>query len=242
MSVKDQNKALSNFIADYSVKHNCQYTLKALQAITEISPLMNDKVEIDNYLNHCLSIAKMLIELNVPFSSHDMDVALASTLTHTLTKNIKPFSYSMLKKYEFCDEIITVLKTITIKEFYNEEEVKAFYDKLKKNKIALIVRLFERSNLVERLHIETLTRAKYQISETKKLFFPMGVYAKEHYPEFTPAINIIMAKMRSLIFLSEILMNRFAVVEEELNDEIINLQEENARIRAAISRLEKKPE
>ncbi|MCF0262498.1 MAG: hypothetical protein HUK23_06270, partial [Sphaerochaetaceae bacterium] len=39
-----------------------------------------------------------------------------------------------------------------------------------------------------------------------------------------------------------VLILRFAVVEAELNDEIINLQEENARIRAAISRLEKKPE
>lgn len=238
MTEFEDNISMMKLLEDYSSRKGYVYTPAAIKAYTDYKDSIDDQSLADTYLNRCLNIAKMIVNLHVKLSSLEKDMALAATLLHSLYKHTKFDDFrAAMASYGIGPEVCEIVEIITINDINSDDERILFYDRIRGNKIALVVRLFERSNLVERLHIESIAKSKYQIAETKKYFFPMCIFAKEKYPELAPSISIIMEKMRSLIFVSEILMARFERKEKELNDQILFLKEENSRIRGMINQL-----
>lgn len=235
---KNTTKELKEIIQSYVSESGLVQTGLALQILEDYSPLIKEQSEVDYYQHNCLSVAMMLIDLHLPLSTEEKDYAYASAILHTISKHVEPldFGKEMKEKYNLAEEVIEIVDLITIKksDFNNLD---SFYGRMEFNKLAILVRLTERSNLVERLYTKSGWNAKLQIIETKTYFLPMCIYAKEHYPELIQPISILMEKMRCLMDVAEILMDKFEVQTSEMRDEILRLKEENARIRVIIKKL-----
>lgn len=227
-------KTIQHYIAELQLKE----TALALQILEDYSPLIKEQEEVDYYQHNCLSIAVMLIDLHLPLTLEEQDYCFASAILHTISKHaeIHDFGKEMKEKYGLSDRVIEIVDLITIKKT-DFNDLDSFYGRMEFNKLALLVRLTERSNMVERLYTKSDWNAKLQILETKTYFLPMCIYAKEHYPELIQPISLLMEKMRCLMDVAEILMNKFELQQNEMHDEILRLKEENARIRVIIKKL-----
>lgn len=235
-----RSQDLSEQLMAYAQKHDLKNTVASLSIIRKYSKLVKNKSKIPYYLANCQGTAKMLSEINLPFDTTELDYALSAALLHTISKHVSTINFEreMTAIYGIDPRICEIVKMITLNGQTSDEELTAFYDQIKTDRIALIVRLTERSNLVERLSEVTALKAKVQISDTKRYFFPMCVYAKIHYPELTPAIAVLMEKMRNLMDVAEILIEQFDQREKDLSRDILELLEENTRIRSLIAKLE----
>lgn len=193
-----------------------------------------------NYYKHCMSICRMLIDLHVPITKEEEDLILAAAICHVLPKKIAfpEKGRELVTTYHLDPQVYEILEINNRRAFHTEDEVREFYANIEKNKLALLVKLVDRGNLVEQLYDLAIWDARRYIRETRNYFFPMCIYAKEHYPELTPMISILMEKMRSLIEVADILSSRYEIRETALSNEILSLHEENARIRGIIHQLE----
>lgn len=75
------------------------------------------------------------------------------------------------------------------------------------------------------------------IDETKRFFLPMCSYGRKHYPELLPTIELLQDKIISLTQASVILVDRYDTRERQLQQELQQLQEENARLKSIFDRL-----
>lgn len=238
------------FIERYAKEKNLLYTAVALSLVQSVLSIaaetMADKHNAPEryqvYFQHSLSICRMLIDLHIPLKKEEEDIILAAAICHVLPENRTEVNFENLDekltgKYHLDPAITEIIKLITREDGMTEEEQKLFYERIKRNKLALLVRLADRGNLVERLHGLSSWSAREYISETRKYFFPLCIYAKEYYPELTGPVSIMMEKMRCHIEASEILLNRYETREMELTKEILALKEENARIRSTIRKM-----
>lgn len=187
------------------------------------------------YLDHAIAISWMLMDLMFPLSAEEEDCMLTAALCHILPELFCDIDVkSECRNVGLEDRIANIILLITRKDGMSEEQTACHYENLKEDKLALFIRLVDRSNLIEYLHGISQIEAKAYINETKKYFLPICIYAKEQYPMFRGQISVIMEKMRTLIQVMEILFARYELEENALNDEILNLTEENARLRAII--------
>lgn len=187
------------------------------------------------YFEHAIAIAWMLMDLTFPLSKEEEDCMLTAALCHILPELFYDIDVkSECKRVGLDERIANIILLITRKDGMDEEQTACHYENLKKDKLALFIRLVDRSNLVEHLYGISQIQAKAYINETKKYFLPICIYAKEQYPQFRGQISIVMEKMRTLIQVMEILFARYELEENALNDEILNLTEENSRLRTII--------
>lgn len=194
------------------------------------------------YFQHCLSVSRMLIDLHLPVSKEEEDYVIAAALCHILPENDSFVTFENLEemlswKYLLSSKITEIVRLITRKDGMSEENKKVFYEQIQKNKLALLVRLADRGNLVEQLYGLNSWSAHEYIHETRNFFFPMCIYAKEYYPDIVGPVSVLMEKMRCLIEVSEILLDRYEKREQQLSQEILALKEENSRIRGMIRSL-----
>jgi len=128
-------------------------------------------------------------------------------------------------------QVIAYVQEITRFDHLAEDEVENYYRTLAKDRLLLMIKMVERSNLIEHLCDMTADEAKTFMWETKRHLFLLCLDGKETYPEFENAFGNIMEKMRGLIQVMDILYKKYDAEEDELYDEIWSLTEENARIR-----------
>lgn len=203
------------------------------QALTYIGEHLNSSFEV--YFRRRLSVCRMLMDIHLPLSLDQLDTVVAVAISHYLPVDIIPHSHDKILSDIFSKnpnvaEILSILKH----KDYND---KSYYSRLIKNPYALIIRLCERGVLVETLYEWSNQDARRFIRETREHFFPMCIYAKEHYPEFLGPVSILMEKTRNLIMANEVMLNRFEDSENSMNMEILTLQEENADLKAMISEI-----
>lgn len=189
----------------------------------------------DVYYRRRLSVCRMLIGLHLPVDAELLDILLAAALCHSLPGDSVPYDHAVTLGDMFaCEprvgEILSVLR-------YTGE---GYFDNLLHNRYALLIRLTERGVLVESLYEWPAADALRYIRETREHFFPMCIYAKEHYREFLGAVSILMEKTRNLTLANEALLKRYEDAENALNSEALSLREENAAIRAMMMELEEK--
>lgn len=191
------------------------------------------------YYAHSLEIARMLIDLDVPLSREETDLVIAAGLCHVLIELIRfeKGGQELIEAFHLDPRVLQIIQLITRNDPLSEEEQRRFYLRIQENKLAILARLADRGNLVERLHTMTIWTAQEYVHETRTYFFPMCIYAKEHYPELASVVGILMEKMRYMIEVADILTNRFREHENTLTKEILELKEENARIRSLLKKL-----
>lgn len=219
----------------YAQAGQLQNTLKALPLVQDLvfrtGGMSNSPFEdAVTKLRHCLAMARILIDLHIPVEREEEDILLASALCHIL-----PASSELFQSEGILDpRVFETIRLIRLGDAMNDEKLAAYTARVQENRLALLLRLADRGNLVEQLHSFSGWSTRRYIYETRNFYLPMCVYGKEHYPDLIAPVSILMEKMRSLTEVAEILLGRYEARETELTREILDLQEENARIRDAI--------
>ncbi len=231
-------------VEEYAIEHQLINTLIALYAVRGIysGNHMAETVERNGqtykvpYVSHCLDVCKLLMDLRIPLSQYELDIILAAALCHGLIANIyfSERGREMVTIYHLDPRVYEIMQLVTKRRYHSETDRLKFFDELQRDCLALLVRLSDRSNYVEKLYNIPIWRAREYIHETRTYYFPMCFYAKENYPELAAIFSIFLEKMRTLLEVTDIMVGRFEQREIELSNEILSLKEENARIRGII--------
>lgn len=190
------------------------------------------------YFCHCLSVCQMLINLHLPLTEEEEDITLAAALCHDLMVYL-PFpehGEEMTAKYHMHPRIGQIMGLIYEGNCTISSDYDALFERVQQDKLALLVRLSDRGNIVEELYNVSTWKAHEYIHDTRIHYLSMCIYAREHYPELDTVVGILQEKIRELTEATEIFVTRYENREKELTNRILALKEENARMRTLIRR------
>lgn len=232
------------FIQDYASNHELFNTSLALPIVRSLlsGTYRGYKTRRDGtklkrpYMYHILSVTRMLINLNLPLTHDEEDILLASALCHDLKTNVSlPLKgQEMHDKYLLDQRIVDIMMLIYTGDCISEDDFSRVFKAVRQNRLALMIRLADRGNIVEELYNFSLWRMQEYIHETRTYYLPMAIYAREFYPEFDPAVGILQSKMHDLIASTDIFITRYHNRQKELSEKILLLEEENARMRSVL--------
>lgn len=185
------------------------------------------------YVIHCLLVCRMLVDLKVPLSHEEEDIVLASALCHDMLEDLHfdEGGTELITKYHLDPRVYDTVRLVTKRKDFTLEEEQAHFHGIEANKLAMLVKLSDRSHNVEDLYNRSAWKVHEYIDETRNYFMPMCEYGLEHYPELTQIIQIFKDKIVSLTEASEILVDRCEAREQELLKQLNALKEENRRLR-----------
>ena len=205
----------------YAASHNYRLTRAALEEIRGTHMDADAPAAmVSEYLIHGLSMAWLLIELRLPVTDAELDLMLSASVLHIL---VEMYGETGMDDSTAPEEVRDFVRKIA--------EADRNPGIAPENRLLLMVKLVERSNLIEHLCDMSPDEAKQFMREAKRIWFSVCLEGKTRYPEFDAALTGILEKMRGLIQVIDILFKRFDAEEDELYEEIFNLKEENARIR-----------
>lgn len=238
---------LYDFIDNYAKEHQLYYTSIALPLVRGLMSRPTELISMNiegitryrGHYPHCLSVCKLLVSLVLPLENEEEDIALAAALCHVLPNKIefKNLRKELEETYLMDPRIGEIIALITDDQDLTAMGQKLFFDHIQANKLALVVLLSDRANLIRQLYTMDIWTANQYIYETRTYFFPMCIYAKEHYPDIMPTVNVLMEKVRTMVDACAILLQRYETKEMELTQDIITLKEENSRLRVIIRQL-----
>lgn len=229
MDDRDSLQELFSIVSDYASLRNLPLTALAL-------PFMQERFGMgcDVYYRRRLSVCRTLIDLDLPIEHARLDTLLAVTASHYLPLDIVPADQDEIQKllFENNAEAADIFRKLKSSDPSDDEA----YNTLMQNRYALLIRLAERSVLVESLYEWPVEDARRYISETRRYFAPMAEYAMQNYSEFLGALTILREKTRCLVAANEALLNRYEEIENPLLAELEALEKENAALRAEIEK------
>lgn len=232
----------------YACKNGLKNTVLSLNLVAsffypvnkeDVTYSHNDNYTSLTYVDHALWVANMLVDIRPEITKEEEDIVLSVALCHTLVEKIAfPNNGRELVDIFHLDERILEIIYINLRD-KTKRDMSDYYRRIQENKLALLVKLADRSYVVGTLSSSTIQVAQGYIRDTKQNFFSMCIYGKEHYPDLYLSFGLFMEKMRCLVDVTDILSSRFIARENILNNEILALKEENARLRQAIRELKK---
>lgn len=190
---------------------------------------------------HAIDMCRMMADLHIPISMEEEDILLAAALYYDMVKVIPllDMGADLFAYYELDQRIYDIVALISQQWSAREVDKKALYDKIQKEKLGMLIVLTARGNLVQQLYGMSIWRAREYVHDTRLYFLPMCNYAKQHYIDILTVVSILMEKIRCLIEVTDILTSRYQEREMSLMNEMLTLQEENARFRGMITSLER---
>lgn len=187
---------------------------------------------------HCLQVAEMLMDLHLDIPAEDEETLLTTAILHVYPENfsLRDIREKFTEEAGYPEAVAELLEIVTPEQDLMEEDQNLYYERVEKNRLALLLMLADRGNVVQQLYRYSTWNAHRYIEETKACYYPMCIYGKEHYHELLGPISVLLEKMRSLVEVAEILLRRYEVRESELIHDILALREENATIRGIIGK------
>lgn len=235
---------LYNMIETYAERHqltNTKIALPLAKSILErdLRQVFSSENSEKTLFEHCMHSTKMLIDLHLILSTDELDLTLASMLCHDVLHkmNFAQGSYELVHTHHLDSRVIEIVTLVNKPAAIREEDIQAYYDGIKMDKLAVLVALAHRCILVEELSNLSITEVNNFIYEMRKYCLPMCVYAKQHYRNSQMSINIMMEKIRCLLDVADIISSRYQKRELAYTTEILSLMEENARLRGMIRQL-----
>jgi len=143
------------------------------------------------YIEHPVKVTSLLFELGI----RD-DKILAVALLHDVVEDCEDETIKK-KLYEtFSSEIIEAVMTLSKPKGYNNN---LYYDKIKQNPIATIVKLADRTHNLSTLYsFSEVKKAKY-IKETEDFVYPLIAYAQHHYYEYANQLRMFDLWIESIV-------------------------------------------
>lgn len=221
------------FIKGYATGKNLKYTLKALPLAREIHNgqyrkgivNFNDKEYHLPYILHCLKVCSTLISLSLPLTNEELDILLAASILHDTIEDNEGFfrkeGYELVTEYGFPIELYETVKLLSKHSGASELELNEYFNKIKLNKIALLVKMADRSHNVEDLYNMKLEKLHKYVKETRDYIYPLATYAKANYPELSNGVTILKSKIVSLTELTETITDLY---EEKLNEKDLEIE------------------
>lgn len=179
--------------------------------------------QLQEYMIHGLSMAWLLMELPFSVTKEDMDLMLSASILHIL---VELYGTDCMECAAAGEKVQSFVRKIAEAD---QNPAIAVEDRL-----LLVVKLVERSDHIEHQCNMSPDEARRFMKDAKRIWFPACLEGKVRYPEFDAALTGILDKMRGLIQVMDILFKRYDEEEDELYEEILNLTEENARIRVTM--------
>ena len=116
--------------------------------------VINDGEHRLPYVLHVLKVCSTLISLDLPMSDYELDILLTVALGHDLIEdgNFPNDGAELMNVYGFSEEIYKIIKLLSKRSGASEEELNIYFNEIKKNKYALLVKMSDRSHNVEDLY------------------------------------------------------------------------------------------
>lgn len=184
------------------------------------------------YVIHCLLVCRMLADLNIPISKEEEDILLAAALCHDMIEDV-PFpnhGREMVDEFHLDERVYETVKLVSKRKDFTEAEEIEHFRMIQENKLALLVKLSDRSHNVEDLYNMSVRKVHEYVDETNKFILPMCEYGFAHYPELGTALGILKDKIVCLTEAAEILVDRYEAREMELRNQLKALRVENAKL------------
>ena len=170
------------------------------------------------YLMHVLKVCSTLISLPLQMKKEDKDILLASALLHDVIEDapegfFRAEGYELVTNYGLPMEVYQTVKLVSKRSGASEEELSQYFNEIKKNKYALLVKMADRSHNVEDLHNMKVEKIHKYVEESRRWIYPLSTYAKSNYPELSNGVTILKSKIVSLVEETETLV---ALYEEKM--------------------------
>ncbi len=242
-----QIENLYSFIDQYIEDNKLPQSRIALGVAKErLRGLIRKGIEFDregvlqqSFFEHCLFVTKLLIDLNIPLSRDEMDIMVASGLCHDLIAHgaFPRNGLELIYDYHLDERVYEIVRVTTKIDVCTERDLQKYYDDIRFNKLAVLIAMADRSNLVENVYALSIFEALDYIREIRTYALPMCVYALEHYADIQLPLKVLVRKVHSLIDVTDIISRRYQEKENAYKKEILSLMEENAKLRGMISGL-----
>lgn len=230
------------FIKGYATALRLTQTLKALPLARKCHNGQYRKGEVIvhgksyklPYVLHVLKVCSTLISLRLPLLTDELDTLLASALLHDILEdceeNFPKGGIELVTEYHFSSDVYEIVKLVSKQAGYTEAQLDTYFDNIKHNKFAILIKLADRSHNVEDLYVMKPEKLHKYVKETRTWIYPLVTYGKANYPELSDGFTILKAKIVSLTECTETIIN---IYEAELKQE----REENARLKAELEQL-----
>lgn len=225
------------FIKGYATAKDMIYTLKALPLARKIHNGQYRKglVTINGedhklpYVLHVLKVATTLLSLSLPLSAGELDILISAALLHDSIEDaedgfFKNGGIELMTEYGFPERVYDIVKLLSKRSGATQEELYQYFNAIKKDPFALLIKLADRSHNVEDLYTMTIVKLHKYTKETREFIYPLSTYGKSNYPELSNGITILKAKIVSLTELTETLIDMYIGQLDEKDKEIEQLK------------------
>lgn len=218
------------FIKGYAIAKNLNQTIIALT----IARRMHDgqyRKGGDPYLCHPLKVCSTLINYGI-----DDDATLSAALLHDVLEDCQeklPLSgKELVSEYGVSQEVFDIISLLTKESGLSERELSIYFNNIKKNPKALLIKLSDRLHNSCTLWTFSYEKLRKYLNETSLFLIPMASYGKNYYPQYTNAFSILKTSIWALNTSIEVMLNiadeRIAEMKAELdnaNSEIERLKQ-----------------
>lgn len=205
---KDTAKYIDSymFIKGFAVGKNLNQTLIALAIARHFHDGQYRKGG-DPYICHPLKVCSNLIGLGI-----DDDITLAASLLHDVLEDCQdklPYGGNeLVTEYGVDPEVIRLVSLLSKESGLDEHALSLYFDRIKKDPKALLIKLSDRMHNSSSLYEFTLQKMRVQIEETYKFLIPMASYGKRYYPKYTNALTILKNSILSLNTSMDIMLQK----------------------------------
>lgn len=171
------------------------------------------------YVMHPLKVCTTLISYGI-----EDDVILAAALLHDVLEDCQdklPLSgKELISEYGIDPEVLEIVTLLSKQSGLNDYELSLYFDKIKKNPKALLVKLADRLHNSCTLYTFTPEKMRKYIRETNMFLIPMASYGKAYYPQYTNALSILKSNIYSLNHSMEVICNNYDNHMKELESKV----------------------
>lgn len=184
------------------------------------------------YVIHCLLVCRMLADINIPISNEEKDILLASALCHDMIEDLDfdKGGKELVEDYGLDPRVYETVLLVTKRKGLSEKEKYEHFRQIQENKLALLVKLSDRSHNVEDLYNMAVGKFHDYVDETNRFVLPMCEYGFEHYPELGNTIAILKDKISCLTQTADVMMEHYEARDSELRKQLKELRVENKKL------------
>ena len=232
------------FIKGYATALRLPQTLKALPLARRFHNGQYRKGEVVvngqsyklPYVLHVLKVCSTLISLRLPLKPDELDNLLAAALLHDSLEDCAEYfpkgGTELVNEYHFSPKVLEAIKLVSKRSGATEEELDDYFNQIKSNKYAILIKLADRSHNVEDLYVMKPEKLHKYVNETRTWVYPLTTYGKANYPELSDGFTILKAKIVSLTECTETLIDMYETELNKKNDEITKLKAEIKKLKA----------
>ena len=230
------------FIKGFATGRRLPNTLKALPLARKFhngqyrkgTAIVDGKEARLPYVLHVLKVCSTLISLDLLLDTKELDILCSIALLHDCIEDAEEYfpngGSELITEYGMPREVFEGVKLVSKRSGASYEELNEYFNNIKLNKLALLVKLADRSHNVEDLYNMKAEKLHKYVKETRDFIYPLCSYGKQNYPELSNGFTILKSKIVSLTELTETIVELYEEKLREKDAEILKLKEENNNI------------